>query len=192
MKKKVLITGVTGTMGFATLKQFAAHLDEFDVRVLARKSDFNENMLKPYAEQIEIVWGDLTDDECLHECVKDMDYILAIGAFVSPMADAHPEECIRTNYGSTLSMLRSIKELGQTDKTHFVFIGSVSMYGDRQTPIHWAKVGDRSSPPFLTTMHLARYSPRELSSTPDSSIGPLSARPECTPPISTTSLSAIR
>ena len=142
MKKKVLITGVTGTMGFATLKQFAAHLDEFDVRVLARKSDFNENMLKPYAEQIEIVWGDLTDDECLHECVKDMDYILAIGAFVSPMADAHPEECIRTNYGSTLSMLRSIKELGQTDKTHFVFIGSVSMYGDRQTPIHWAKVGD--------------------------------------------------
>ncbi len=42
MKKKVLITGVTGTMGFATLKQFAAHLDEFDVRVLARKSDFNE------------------------------------------------------------------------------------------------------------------------------------------------------
>lgn len=141
-KKKVLITGVTGTMGFATLKQFAAHLDEFDVRVLARKSDFNENMLKPYAEQIEIVWGDLTDDECLHECVKDMDYILAIGAFVSPMADAHPEECIRTNYGSTLSMLRSIKELGQTDKTHFVFIGSVSMYGDRQTPIHWAKVGD--------------------------------------------------
>lgn len=44
MKKKVLITGVTGTMGFATLKQFAAHLDEFDVRVLARKSDFNENM----------------------------------------------------------------------------------------------------------------------------------------------------
>ena len=44
MKKKVLITGVTGTMGFATLKQFAAHLDEFDVRVLARKSDFNENI----------------------------------------------------------------------------------------------------------------------------------------------------
>ena len=31
MKKKVLITGVTGTMGFATLKQFAAHLDEFEI-----------------------------------------------------------------------------------------------------------------------------------------------------------------
>ena len=41
MKKKVLITGVTGTMGFATLKQFAAHPGEFDVRVLARKSDSN-------------------------------------------------------------------------------------------------------------------------------------------------------
>ena len=47
MKKKVLITGVTGTMGFATLKQFAAHPGEFDVRVLARKSDSNEKLLRP-------------------------------------------------------------------------------------------------------------------------------------------------
>ena len=63
MKKKVLITGVTGTMGFATLKQFAAHPGEFDVRVLARKSDSNEKLLRPYDGQIETVWGDLTDDE---------------------------------------------------------------------------------------------------------------------------------
>lgn len=156
MKKNVFITGVTGTMGMATLKEFVEHLDEFNVRVLARDSECNRRKMESFIDKVNVVWGDLTDDACLKECVRNMDYVLHIGSFVSPMADAHPKEAITINYGSTLSMLKSIKELGQEETTHFVYVGSVSMYGDRQPPIHWGRVGDPMKPSILDHYALSK------------------------------------
>lgn len=146
MKKIVFLTGATGTMGKETVKKFMESKELFTLRVLARPSEKNKQILAPYAKDIEIIWGDLKDDDKLKEGVRGADYVLHVGAFLSPFADEHPEEAMRINYGSTLSMLKSIKELGQNDTTHFVYIGTVAQTGDRMPPIHWGRVGDPLKP----------------------------------------------
>lgn len=146
MKKLVFLTGATGTMGQETIKKFMENKDEFTLRVLARQSEKNKKILAPYEKDIEIIWGDLKDNNKLREGVKDADYVLHVGAFLSPFADEHPEEAMRINYGSTLSMLKAIKEFGQNDTTRFVYIGTVAQTGDRMPPIHWGRVGDPLKP----------------------------------------------
>lgn len=146
MKKVVFLTGATGTMGRETMKKFMENKDEFLLRVLARPSEKNHKILEPYKNDVEIIWGDLKDDDKLLEGVKGADYVLHVGAFLSPFADEHPKEAMEINYGSTISMLRSIREFGQNDTTHFVYIGTVAQTGDRMPPIHWGRVGDPLKP----------------------------------------------
>lgn len=146
MKKVVFLTGATGTMGFATLVKLMENQDELHVRVLARDSKKNRDLLAPYLDKVELLWGDLKDDDILKQGVTGADYVLHIGALVSPMADDFPEETMRINYGSTLCMLKAIKELGQKDTTRFVYIGTVAQTGDRMPPIHWGRVGDPMKP----------------------------------------------
>ena len=156
MKKTVFITGGTGIWGTETLKLFAQYTDSFHIRVLVRESKVNQIKMEPFQNNMEIVWGDMQDTKILRECVRDADYVLAVGALVSPMADAYPEETMRTNYGSTLTMLKAIKEFGQQEKTRFVYVGTVAQTGDRQPPIHWGRVGDPMKPAIFDYYALSK------------------------------------
>ena len=145
-KKVVFLTGATGDMGFSALQKLAENLDQVHLRILARDSEKNRKKLEPYEGKIEIIWGDLKDDEKLRQCVAGADIVLHPGAFISPRCDDVPEEAFLVNYGSTLSMLKSIKELGQSETTRFVYVGSCAMTGDRMPPVHWGRVGDPMKP----------------------------------------------
>ena len=57
MKKVVFLTGATGIMGMETVKRFMDHLDEIELRVLARPSEINYEKLKPYEDKIQIIWA---------------------------------------------------------------------------------------------------------------------------------------
>ncbi len=144
--KTVFVTGGTGTMGIATLKKFAELGEDFRVRLLARDSEKNRSLLEPFSGKVEVLWGDLKDDEVLADGVKGADHVLHIGAYLSPFCDNDPYGALRVNYGSTLSMLKSIKEFGQAETTHFVYIGTVAQTGDRMPPVHWGRVGDPMKP----------------------------------------------
>ena len=89
MKQRVFVTGATGGMGFASLKEMLKDTDKQDIVILARDSEKNRNILKPYTETpgLEIVWGDLNNYDDVLKCVKGCDLILHIAAFVSPAAD---------------------------------------------------------------------------------------------------------
>ena len=47
-RRVVFMTGATGVMGYETLKEFSRHGEEFEVRILARRSKKNEKKLAPY------------------------------------------------------------------------------------------------------------------------------------------------
>lgn len=158
-KQRVFVTGATGGMGFASLKEMVKDLDKQDIVILARDSEKNRKLLAPYlsAEGLSIVWGDLTDYAAVVECVKGCDLILHIAAFVSPAADYHPKQAMAINYGSTRNLIKAIYELGQQERTRLVYIGTVAETGDRMPPIHWGRVGDPSSPVCSTTTPCPRW-----------------------------------
>lgn len=147
-KQRVFLTGATGGMGFASLKEMLKDTDKQDIVILARDSEKNREILDPYRNTagLEIVWGDLNDYEVVLKCVKDCDLVLHIAAFVSPAADYHPKQAMKVNYGSTRNLINAIYALGQQDKTRLVYIGTVAETGDRMPPIHWGRVGDPIKP----------------------------------------------
>lgn len=146
-KKLVFVTGATGTMGQETMKQLLARSNRFKTRILARPSDKNKTLLKKYmCPALEIVWGDMADYETIKKCVDGADYVLHIGAMVSPAADAYPEKTLYTNIGSTLNIIKAIKEQPDPDKVHFAYVGTVAMTGSRLEPVHFGRIGDPMQP----------------------------------------------
>jgi nucleoside-diphosphate-sugar epimerase len=147
-KQQVFLSGVTGTMGFQGMKALLEDADEIELVVLVRPSEKNKKIMSPFSgiSGLTIVWGDLTNYEDVKNGVKNTDVVLHVGAFVSPKADYHPQEAMRINYGSTVNIVKAIKELGQAGRTRLVYIGTVAETGDRMPPIHWGRVGDPIKP----------------------------------------------
>ena len=88
-KKRVCVTGATGTMGLATLREFKNRTDRFDIVIFARPGKVNERKLAPFLAQdgFSVVWGDLTKLDDVKRAVKGADFVLHIGCMVSPAAD---------------------------------------------------------------------------------------------------------
>ncbi len=156
-KKVVAVTGVTGTMGQETLKQLLSRGNRFKVKALARPSDTNRQKMKKFMDpNLEIIWGDLGSYEDIKRLVDGADYVLHIGAMVSPAADKYPEKTLYTNIGSTLSIIKAIKEQPDPDKVHFVYVGTVAETGARTYPIHWGRVGDPINPSIFDYYALSK------------------------------------
>lgn len=146
-KKVVFLTGATGIMGQETMKQLLSRNNRFQVRILARPSEKNRTLLKKYmCPSLEIIWGDMADYETIKKGVDGADYVLHIGAMVSPAADKYPEKTLYTNIGSTLNIIKAIKEQPDPDKVHFAYVGTVAMTGSRLEPVQFGRVGDPMNP----------------------------------------------
>lgn len=144
MKKTVLLTGATGNMGMAGLRELLKETDDRIIRLLARDSRANRKKLK-FCENnpdVQIVWGDLMDYSAVLRAVNGADYVLHVGGMVSPAADYFPEKTLKVNVGAARNIVRAIMESGQKDTTRLVYIGSVAQCGDRLAPVHWGRAGD--------------------------------------------------
>ena len=98
-KKRVFITGATGNMGGAALKELLGRRDRFDIVLLARPGKKNIKKLKYLKDEpgVDIIWGDLTDYDSVLNGVTGADYVLHIGGMVSPAADMYPERTLKVN-----------------------------------------------------------------------------------------------
>jgi len=147
-KKTVFLTGATGNMGLETLKELLRRGERFRVRALVLDTPAERRKINKYArnKNLEIVFGDLRDEEVIERCVQGADFVLHLGALVSPMADKIPAECMKINYGSTVSIINAIKKQENADEIGFVYIGTVGETGCRMPPIHWGRCGDPLKP----------------------------------------------
>mgnify|MGYP001286530869 CR=1 FL=1 len=156
-QKIIAVTGVTGTMGAETVKQLLTRGTRFRVRAFARPSDVNRAKMKKLSSpNLDVIWGDLGNYDDIKRLVNGADYVLHIGAMVSPAADKYPEKTLYTNIGSTLSIIKAIKEQPDPDKVHFVYIGTVAETGARTYPIHWGRVGDPINPSIFDYYALSK------------------------------------
>ncbi len=142
MKRRIFITGATGTMGWAGLQEFMKRLDRFDITVLARPSDTNRKKLEPYQEKIKIVWGDLTRYEDVLEATQGADFVLHVGGMVSPAADYFPNKTRHVNQLAAENVAKAVLAQPNADGIHVCYIGSVAQTSDRNEPNHWGRTGD--------------------------------------------------
>ena len=163
-KQRVFVTGATGGMGFASLKEMLKDTDKQDIVILARDSEKNRKLLAPYMQTkgLSIEWGDLNDYEVVKKCVKDCDIVLHIAAFVSPAADYYPDRAMKVNYGSTKNIIDAIYDCGQQEHTRLVYIGTVAETGDRMPPIHWGRVGDPIKPSMFDYYAVSKVAAERL------------------------------
>lgn len=140
-KTTVFLTGATGTMGWAGLQELLAHKQQYNIRILARRSQKNIAKLASIEKDIDIVWGDLTKPDDVLRGVTGADIVLHVGGLVSPQADYRPEATRKTNLGAMQNVIDAV--LAQGDKQpKVVYIGSVAQMGDRREPLHWGRTGD--------------------------------------------------
>ena len=139
----VFITGATGTMGRQGLQELLAHKEEYNyhIRVLARPSSKNRKQLAPLAQDIEIVWGNLTKYEDVLQGVTGSDIVLHVGGMVSPQADYRPIATRKTNITAAQNIVKAVLAQGEK-QPKVVYIGSVAQMGDRREPLHWGRTGD--------------------------------------------------
>lgn len=141
-KKTVFLTGATGTMGSAGLRELAKKLDKFNIVVLARPSEINHKKLAPYGDKIKVVWGDLTNYDDVLKGVTGSDIVLHVGGMVSPAADYKPKSTMRVNLTAADNIIKAVLAQPEDKQPRVVYIGSVAQTGPRNEPIHWGRTGD--------------------------------------------------
>src|SRR5512139_3761957 len=138
-KKTVFVTGSTGSMGGATLRELLRRRERFNIVTLARPSARNRKILAPWHDEpgVRIEWGDLTCYDDVERCVRGVDFVLHAAALISPAADRNPEQAWNINVGSAENIVKAIKAQPDPDAIKLVTVGTVAATGDRLPPIHW-------------------------------------------------------
>ncbi len=131
MKKNILVTGATGSVGFEVLQELIRRKDRYNIRVLSLDTVKERKILQPFANNIEIIWGDICSLEDVTNAVSGADAVLHLAAVIPPLADQQPELAIDVNVGGTRNLLLALRaQLGQPS---LIFASSISVYGDRLT-----------------------------------------------------------
>ena len=145
-KTRVFLTGATGVMGMAGLRELIKYPEMYSIIVLARDSKINRKKLKFFEKKgVKVLWGDLLDRKVLEQGISQSDIVLHVGGMVSPAADHYPEKTLKVNIGSIKLICDIVREIEDKDSEKtikVVYVGSVSEYGSKLPPFHWGKAGD--------------------------------------------------
>lgn len=143
-RRRVFLTGAAGNWGRAILREFAERSDLYQVVALVLPSPKDLGAIRQFEgmENLEVLFGDLTDYDAVESCVRGADVVLHVGAVVSPFADEHPELAHRVNIGSIRNIIRSVRAQPDPDAIGLIGIGTVAETGHRTPPHHWGRVGD--------------------------------------------------
>ena len=128
-KKKILLTGASGTVGLAVLKELCTMKNEYEVTVFDEKSHKTINKFKPYKDDVEIVYGDIRDVNDLIKIVHNKDVVIHLAAIIPPLADDKPPLAYQVNVEGTKRLI-NLLEL-HSPNAFFLYSSSISVYGDR-------------------------------------------------------------
>lgn len=152
---RVLVTGGAGFIGSNLVDALLAD-GGYDVRVLDNFSTGRRENLAHCLSDIELVEGDIRDQEIVEDAVRGVDMILHEAALPSvPRSIKAPVTSNDVNVGGTLKLLSSAHKAGVQ---RVVFASSSSIYGDTEVlPKHEGLTPKPMSPYAVTKLTGEHY-----------------------------------
>ena len=132
MKKHVLLTGATGTVGKEALKQLCVN-SQYDISVLCRDSSKNRKILNPFLNRITLISIDLSNPSDIEKLEGKFDVVIHLAAVIPPLADEQPELTHKVNFLGTKNLIERLEQI--SPNCFFMYSSSIAVYGDRlKTP----------------------------------------------------------
>jgi nucleoside-diphosphate-sugar epimerase len=128
-RKKILVTGASGTVGFEVLKQLYALKENYEITVFDIKISKTLKKFNPLKEGINIIYGNITNDNDLIKACFDKDVVIHLAAVIPPLADERPELAHQVNTLGTARLIRFLELY--SPNVFFLYSSSISVYGDR-------------------------------------------------------------
>lgn len=128
LKKRILLTGASGTVGFETLQHLVQNPD-YEITVFDVKTKKSIKKLTPFQSAVKIIYGDIGDEEEVQKVTQNKDVAIHLAAIIPPLADLNQELAYRVNVQGTENLIRGLEK--GSPHCHLIFSSSVSVYGDR-------------------------------------------------------------
>ncbi len=129
--KKVLVTGADGFIGSHLVERLVA--EGARVRAFVYYNSFGRwGWLddSPAARETEVVAGDITDGDFVHEAMRDCEIVFHLAALIAiPYSYHAPRAYLRTNAEGTLNVLQAARTLGVARVVH---TSTSEVYGTAQ------------------------------------------------------------
>jgi nucleoside-diphosphate-sugar epimerase len=136
-KKKVLLTGASGTVGFEALKQLLKK-DVYEITVFDKENKISRKKLLPFAHKITVLFSDIAVESDLFP-IKNIDFVIHLAAVIPPIADDFPQLAKKVNLIGTQNLIKQLEQ--QSPNAFLIYSSSISVYGDRiENPL--INVGD--------------------------------------------------
>ncbi|MDD4992193.1 MAG: NAD(P)-dependent oxidoreductase [Paludibacter sp.] len=123
----VLLTGASGTIGTEVLQQLI-QLEHIRLTVFDVKNARTKKLFAPYKNQINIVWGDISNEEDVSRIPAKLDAAIHLAAIIPPLADAKPELARKVNIIGTRNIIQHLQNT--SPEAFLLYSSSVAVYGD--------------------------------------------------------------
>ena len=130
VKKKILLTGASGTVGKEVFKELLSRNNKYEISLFLRGSPKNKKLFKNYVGKVKIFWGALQNISEVNEAVNGQDVVLHLAAALPDVGLKNPEILISTNVDGIRNVINSMSN--QPTKPKLIYTSSVAVYGDRR------------------------------------------------------------
>jgi len=130
VKKKILLTGASGTVGKEIFKELLSRADDYEVSLFLRGSRKNKKLFNRYLDKVRITWGTLQNYEQVKEAVNLQDIVIHVAGALPDVAFKNPELVISTNVVGTQNVIKAMEN--QSKRPKLIYTSSVAVYGDRR------------------------------------------------------------
>ncbi len=142
MRKTVLITGASGSVGIEVMKHLQEHPAGYKIKSFDQDTRGIRKMLKSF-KKVEQIFGDIGDREQLDRACQNTDFVIHLAAVIPPLADERPKLAKRVNIDATQNLVDALKL--SNPRAFILYASSISVYGDR-TQDPWIEVGHPMKP----------------------------------------------
>lgn len=122
---RILVTGGAGFQGSHLVESLLKQGHQ--VTILNTPSERAKSNIASFADQVQLVWGTITDKELVQKTVRDHETVFHLAAYINvDQSRVDPTQIIHTNTMGTVNILEAVREC----QNRLIYGSSCEVYGD--------------------------------------------------------------